>query len=91
MKRLIGLTAVVLAVLAVSISHLALAQSPPIVFVCHLVKATTHPDGSTTVVGHVIPVPVSAVSSHLGHGDMVIGGAPPPAGACCSFRVPAAP
>ena len=65
MKRLLGLTFVVLAVLSVSLSHLSIAAGPPRVHVCHLVTATTHPNGSTTVVGHVIEVPLPAVSFYL--------------------------
>ena len=87
MKRLLGLTAVVLALLAIPLSHLSMAQPPPRVTMCHLVTSTTHSNGWTTVVGHIIQVPAPAVSAHLGHGDIVFGGPSPGPGACCAFRV----
>lgn len=85
MKRLLGLSAMVLLLVVVAMSHRAMAISPPTVTLCHLVTSKTLPNGNTQVVGHIIQVPVTAVPAHLAHGDQLA----PTArrGACCAFCI----
>ena len=79
MKRLVPVFAVAASLVALPLSHLALAQGPKKekVKLCHITgqppqKCVNVREGNPSgecVVGHVIEVSESAVPAHCGHGD----------------------
>jgi hypothetical protein len=86
MKRLFATVAVLSALLAIPVSHFALADGGGTneVTVCHVTRSISNHGGRTVSFGHYISISQNALPDHLAHGDLVMDES---RRGCCAFCV----